>query len=228
MRIAATAYGRRVALDVAPTDLDVLRALLPWWWRDDDPEADADTLLVVPDAGSAREVVAALELEVAEHAVDRVFVHAAVVACGDRALLLPGPSFAGKSTLAAALLDTGLGYLSDEYAVLDAAGSVYAYPRPLTTRTDAGRNHRVVEHVDGPLQVAAVALLQYATGAEYAVTPTTPGDAVLGVLANTVCASTRPAEALQAVTTAVAGAGAVTGHRGEARAAALHLRELLR
>lgn len=227
MRIAATAYGRRVALDVAPVDLDVVRALLPWWWRDDDPEADVDALLAVPDASSARDVVAALELEVAEHAVDRVFVHAAVVARGDRALLLPGASFAGKSTLTAALLDTGLRYLSDEYAVLDAAGSVYAYPRLLTIRTDAGRNRRLVDHDDGPLQVAAVALLQYATGADYEVTPVTPGDAVLGVLANTVCASTRPAEALQAVTAAVSGATAVTGHRGEAREAAARVGELL-
>ena len=227
MRIASTAYGRRVALDLAPADLAAVRAVLPWWWRDDDPALAADVRLVVPSAEEARDVVAALELDVAEHAVDRVFVHAAVVAHGDRALLLPGSSFVGKSTLTAALLATGLDYLSDEYAVLDTTGSVHAYPRPLSTRTAAGPTRRTVDHVTGPLQVTAIALLQYATGATYDVRSLPPGDAVLGVLANTVCASSRPAEALAAVAAAVDGATSVVGYRGEAREAAHRVRELL-
>ena len=64
-----------------------------------------------------------------------MFVHAGVVAVDGRALLLPGGSFTGKTTLVAALLRAGAQYGSDEYAVLDEAGLVLpAYPRPLSIR----------------------------------------------------------------------------------------------
>jgi len=48
-----------------------------------------------------------------------VFVHAGVVAWRGRAIVLPGYSRAGKSTLVAELLKLGATYYSDEYAVLD-------------------------------------------------------------------------------------------------------------
>ena len=227
MRIAATGYGRRVALDLAPADLDAVRAVLPWWWHDDLGAAAPEAVFVVPPGADARDVVAALELDVAEHAVGRVFVHAGVVAQGERALLLPGASFAGKSTLTAALLDAGLTYLSDEYAVLDAAGRVHPYPRPLTLRTPTGRTRRDVAAAAGPLQVAAVAVLSHATDASWSVRSLPPGDAVLAVLADTVCARTRPIDALQAVAALVEGAIVVAGHRGEADEAVGPLRRLL-
>ena len=43
----------------------------------------------------------------AEHAVDRIFLHCGVIAIDGRALLLPGRSFAGKTTLTAALVRAG-------------------------------------------------------------------------------------------------------------------------
>ena len=46
-------------------------------------------------------------------------LHTAAVAREGRALLLPGPAGVGKSTLTAALLDEGFGYLSDDMVVLD-------------------------------------------------------------------------------------------------------------
>ena len=63
-----------------------------------------------------------VQLYVAEMAPDRVFVHAGVVGCRGRAILLPGRSFTGKSTLVAELIRAGAEYYSDEYAVLDSAG----------------------------------------------------------------------------------------------------------
>src|SRR5918994_2119193 len=79
------------------------------------------------------DVMAALEtdlqLHVAEFAPRRVFVHAGVVGWRGRAILLPGASHAGKSTLVAALLRAGATYYSDEYAVLDLSGRVHPYAR---------------------------------------------------------------------------------------------------
>src|SRR5687768_17180193 len=60
----------------------------------------------------------ALQATVAAHARGRVFVHAGVVGWRGRAIVLPGRSFAGKSTLVRALLAAGATYYSDEFAVL--------------------------------------------------------------------------------------------------------------
>lgn len=59
-------------------------------------------------------------------------LHAGVVARAGRALVLPGPSGHGKSTLVAALLRAGWDYVSDESLCLRwDDGAVVAYPRPL-------------------------------------------------------------------------------------------------
>ena len=55
-----------------------------------------------------------------------------------RAILLPGPTHAGKSTLVAELVRRGAPYFSDEYALIDADGRVHPYPRPLLLRDGSG------------------------------------------------------------------------------------------
>lgn len=50
------------------------------------------------------------------HLADRLFLHAGVVAVRGRAVVLAGPSGAGKTSLVAALLAQGATYLSDEVA----------------------------------------------------------------------------------------------------------------
>jgi hypothetical protein len=71
------------------------------------------------------ELLQALMLRRREH----YFVHAAVVVWRGRALVLPGLSRAGKSTLALALLLEGARYLSDELLVFDSAGRALPLPR---------------------------------------------------------------------------------------------------
>jgi serine kinase of HPr protein (carbohydrate metabolism regulator) len=73
----------------------------------------------------------AMQAFVAEAARTRVFVHAAVVEWRGRAIVMPGNSFAGKSTLATAFVRAGGTYYSDEYAVFDEQGRVHPYPRPI-------------------------------------------------------------------------------------------------
>jgi hypothetical protein len=164
---------------------------------------------------------------VAERSTERVFVHAAAVAVGDRVLLLPGESHAGKTTLAAELVRAGAVYFSDEYAVLDEAGLVHPFPKRLSLRspgTDATVETSVLElgGVAGvaPARVGLVALTKFVPDARFAPRELGAADAALGLLANTVVARDRPAEALRVVRAAVAGARAVEGERGEARLAA--------
>ena len=66
-----------------------------------------------------------IKMYVAEMARRRVFVHAGVVAWQGRAIVIPGRSYSGKTSLVAALVRAGATYYSDEYAVLDLQG-----PRP--------------------------------------------------------------------------------------------------
>ena len=92
-----------------------------------------------------------LQLFVATEAPSRLFVHAGVVAWRGRAILVPGTSFSGKTTLVAAMVRAGASYYSDEYAVLDSRGRVHPYARALLVREgDAGLPRQVrVEEIGG-------------------------------------------------------------------------------
>lgn len=157
------------------------------------------------------------QLWVAEHAPDRLFVHAGVVVTGGRALVLPGRSFAGKSTLVRALVRAGATYYSDEYAVFDANARVHAYPRPLAVRGPAGR--RLIpapRQARPPRPVAQILLTRYKPGATRPLRRLAPGRAVLALFKNTVAARSRAAFALSVLTRISASANAWYGQRGEA------------
>lgn len=78
-----------------------------------------------------------LTLALQARRADLFFMHAAVVADGDRAWAMAAPSGTGKSTTTWALVLHGLRYMSDELAPLDFSGSVttvHAYPRALNLK----------------------------------------------------------------------------------------------
>ena len=164
-----------------------------------------------------------LRLYIAERARRRVFVHAGVVAWQGRAIVIPGRSFSGKSSLVAALVGAGATYYSDEYAVFDARGRVHPFPAPLSLRGAEGERptrHSAESLGDGPgtrpLPVGLVAVSQYRHGARWRPRRLTPGQGILALLANTVPARERPAAALLALQQAVRHAPVLKGTRGEA------------
>lgn len=175
-----------------------------------------------------------LQLYVAERAWRRVFVHAGVVGWKGRAIVLPGRSFSGKTTLTAALVRAGATYYSDEYAVLDTKGWVHPYPRLLSIREQGGdRAWRCPPEAlgsaagSGPLPVGLIALMEYQPGARWRPRPLSPGKAVLALLANTVPARRKPVAALAALQQVAAHAAALKGTRGEADQTAEALLELV-
>lgn len=73
---------------------------------------------------------------VAQRPLGQLVMHAAVVAQGDAALVMPGFPGAGKSTLCSALVHlAGWRLLSDELAILDpATGTLLPHPRPISLK----------------------------------------------------------------------------------------------
>ena len=164
-----------------------------------------------------------LQLIVAEYAPRRVFVHAGVVAWNGKAILIPGLSFSGKSTLVAELLRAGATYYSDEYAVIDANGRVHPYARDLRIRSSGAPGMKRMRARDfdqatgaKPLPIALVISTRFKEGARWRPRQLTRGKAVLELLANTVSARSQPEMALSFLTKAVNSATAVKGVRGEA------------
>lgn len=72
---------------------------------------------------------------ISSHAHQYLMLHAAVLARGDRAVLLPAPPGSGKSTLCAALMHSGWRLLSDELALLSPTdGWVSPLCRPVSLK----------------------------------------------------------------------------------------------
>ena len=156
-----------------------------------------------------------LALYVAEHARGRLFLHAGVVGWQDRAIVIPGASMSGKSSLVAALLEAGATYYSDEYAVLDARGRVHAYPRALGLRD--GRPAPAVSSVaPRPLAVGLVVVTRYRAAARWQPRRLSPARAGIAMLTHAVAARRRPAATLRVLARALSGVAALGGARGEA------------
>jgi len=246
------AYGHRVGVRVSePRLLECLGPHLPPGWTPSSSPVvdDLFSLWVDPDgkraprlsrvyAGRRRrartasldQALEVLESEirqsVAAAAPRRTFVHAGVVGWRGRAILIPGRSRSGKTTLTAELVRAGATYYSDEFAVLDSRGRVHPFAKPLSLREegrcDAHARKRRAEELGGvagsePLPVGLVALAAFRPGAAWRPERLSAGRAVLEMLAHTVPARLRPAASLDALGRAVARADVLMGERGEAR-----------
>lgn len=163
---------------------------------------------------------------IALRATDYVFVHAGAVAHKGRAIVMPGESHAGKSTLVAALVRAGAVYLSDDFAPLDAAGMVHPYARPLSIRHDGPvQSDYDVGSLGGvagvePVPLGIVVLTRYRQGAAWRPQQLSAGDAVLALMANTVRVRAQPEETLRALSRSVDRALALESERDEADAVA--------
>ncbi len=172
--------------------------------------------------GPLAELTTDLRRYVAEHAQGVVFVHAGVVGWQGRAIVLPGQSFAGKSTLVAELLKQGATYYSDEYAVIDDEGRVHPYPKRLSLRQEQGPPRELDAETLGAtvgntaLPIGAVMALHYEPGATFGPRALSTGETALALLANTVAVRREPGVALRTLARAVAPAAGFAGPRGEA------------
>jgi hypothetical protein len=159
------------------------------------------------------------QVAVAEHARRRLFVHAGVVEWNGAAILMPGRTFTGKSTLTLAFLRAGARYYSDEYAILSANGLVHPFPRPLSIRGPEAAEVDQQQHVSAgrrAIPVAWILLTSYRGGATWRPRRVTPGEAFLSLVANTVSVRRRSRAAFRILHRVVENATALKSVRGEA------------
>ncbi len=249
--ISFVSYGLRIGIRTnQPEVLEQIRPLLPPGWKPA-PSPVVDYLYSVRVGGTRhrpsvrsynilyggpRRLARTLELEelfeplesdlqlfVAEWARRRVFLHAGVVGWRGRAIVIPGRSFTGKTSLVAAMVRAGGTYYSDEYAVLDARGRVHPYPRQLSIREPEGNRPRRCppEALGGragsrPLPVGLVVVTSYRPGARWRPRVLSAGRAALALLDNTVPALRKPAAVLDTLQQVVCHALTLKGVRGEA------------
>src|ERR1051325_1749270 len=164
-----------------------------------------------------------LRLFVAEAARRRLFVHAGVVGWRGRAILIPGQSMSGKTSLVLELVRAGATYYSDEYAVLDEQGRVHPFPKTLSIREHSRyrQTEYPVESFGGrrgvkPLPVGLVLVSPYKAGAHWRPQPVSAGQGILELLSHTVSARRQPERALAVLQRALIDASIIKGARGEA------------
>lgn len=173
------------------------------------------------------------QLMTAQHAKEFLFVHAGVVTYEGRAILIPGHSWSGKSSLVRALVRAGATYFSDEFAVLDERGWVHPYALPLSERGGDGRTTRIpVEQLGssraaGPAPVGLIVMTKYHPHAKWRPQALTPAQALLALMANTVAAQHAPQLAMRVLRETVLQSQIVQTGRGDARRIAPRLFNLL-
>jgi hypothetical protein len=256
--IAFTAFGLRIGVRVSAAELlPTLLSRLPVGWRPvasgsverlysiigggPGPRASMRRLHLL--FGNAQRLARTAELDEALDAFEadvslycataarrRLFVHAGVVGWKQKAILMPGRSFSGKSTLVRAFLQAGATYYSDEFAVLDKRGHVHPFPRPLSLRVDfSGKQTKISPEALGartgtdPLPVSMVLLSQFRSNVQWRPRVLTSGQGALGLLANTPAARMRPQRALEILISSLAQAKIFTGTRGEAAETVQHV-----
>jgi hypothetical protein len=173
-----------------------------------------------------------LDEAVVQRLVSLRAVHAGTVLLNGRALLLPGATHSGKSSIVAELLRRGATYFSDEYALIDADGLVHPYPRPLLLRKGSPEQFPVVAgECNAPVgkaraPVGWILLLQYEAGCAWNITPVPQSLALVALLQNTPHALADSPELIDMFQRAVAGATCHAGRRAEATDAATEIMRL--
>ncbi len=222
---------RREAADPEQSDIKVRIA-----------ESEGDSRLIVNDVVIAsadqptallRQLIDWLDRTLVQRLSGLHAVHAGAVLMGGKALVLPGASHSGKSSLVAELLRRGAVCLSDEYALIDAEGLVHAYPRTLLLRDGAVAQIPVApRELDAtvattPTRVGWILALRYDRAACWSIQPEPQSASLLTLLQNTPHVLAERPEMVSAFQKAVAGAACYSGSRAEAADAVIHILRLV-
>jgi hypothetical protein len=154
-----------------------------------------------------------------------LFVHAGVVTWKGQAIVIPGRSMSGKTTLVREFLKAGANYFSDEFAVLDGRGHVLPFPRDISVRENNHHDHSLRVRAKelgakvgiGPLPIGLVLWTHYKAGCSWRPKLLSPARGVLALLDNTLTARQNPRRALRTLEASIRQAECIKSTRGEAK-----------
>ena len=168
-----------------------------------------------------------LMLDVAATSPQHALDHAGAVGWRGRAIVIPGSSYSGKSTLTAAFVRAGATYYSDEYAVFTEQGKLKPFPRPLQLRQPRGRPTKKVpaKELGGDigvtqLPVGLIVETTYRAGAQWRPRHGTTGGGALALMAHAVPIQGRPGWTMSILSRAARQSEHLEGERGAATAVA--------
>lgn len=187
-----------------------------------------DSILRVARTLDLREALQTLDrslhLLIGATAAERIFIHAGVVGWNGKAILLPGASMAGKSTLVNRLVQAGATFYSDEYAVLDDQGLVHPYLKPMSLRDSHSGGPALISQSPPPIPVGALALTHFQAGCRRPLRSLSTSKAALGLFGNALAAALEPERVLAYIGSAMASDPlCFEGPRGDAQIAAASL-----
>jgi hypothetical protein len=160
-------------------------------------------------------------------------VHAGAVLLGERVLMLPGSTHAGKSSLVAELLRRGATYFSDEYALIDSEGRVHPYPRPLLLRNGSPEQSPWLPAEcnastgDTAVPVGWILSLEYLPESTWSVVAICQSEALLILLRNTPHILSESPDMVAVFQRAIASATCYIGRRPDADEAVSRILELI-
>ncbi|MGB7070948.1 MAG: hypothetical protein WBD22_15760 [Pyrinomonadaceae bacterium] len=164
-----------------------------------------------------------LRISVGRRSNQVVFIHAGVVGWKGRAIVVPGKSFSGKTTLVAELVKLGAAYYSDEYAILDVAGQVHPYARPLAYRNKDGSKVKMIPADDlagsigdEGIPVGLVVITEFKKGTKWNPETLSIGEGVVEMVPHTLPMTENPEFSLDVLRKTLAGSVIVRGPRGGA------------
>jgi hypothetical protein len=215
------------AREMAPGSIDSLVAISSSEEADGRPRFDCHDGVVRRRSDSLDDLLGDFEAQLrfafAQWSRREVFLHAGVVGWKGQAILLPGRSHAGKTSLVAALIAAGAEYFSDEHAVIDSDGWVHPAPKPLSVRDRRDGRQRNVDPgafsagiAATPLRAGLVVVTRFRHGAHWRPRPMTAGESALALMENAVAARIFPERVTHAVAAVARRAKAIASDRPEA------------
>jgi len=193
-------------------------------------ELRIDGVTAAPDlsrAVASNLLLEKLDYYLGEFSKKFAFIHAGVVRWQGEAILLPGRSHAGKTTLTAALVQAGADYISDDLAVIGPGASVQLLSQPIRLRADVAggfdlstTRHRpdLLETDQAP--IAGIVFLQYCADRNLRLQTLSKGETTQHLLANSMNARHQPQLVMQYCAAAAQRAWCVQGVRRDAAQAA--------
>lgn len=245
----ASAYGRVIAIETNGVPLPLPYLPFPWsmhapageidrhyriWVNDDGHFAleydDVGPLAIVTTQLLNEHIESDLHHWLATYTRGYLFVHAGCVSWRNRGIVIPGRSYAGKTTLTRALVEAGATYYSDDYAVIDHEGMIWPFPRRLHVRPiTADPPHKIDPHAENwaigatPMQALIVAELRFDHERGWDIEELPQGHGAISLLDNTVAARERPHDSLHLMAKVMRDAIVIKGTRDSAEVAAQRL-----